>query len=422
MAASHGCSGRQLLQRLNPGTKTFTRGTHRVREPAATLAAVGPLFGRAGITRLANITGLDRIGIPVVVGARPNARVLAQSAGKGITLELATVSAAMEGIELFHAEVAQPAFTTGAYADLAKRYAMLPLGQLPLSRHSIFSPTQIESWTFGSDLMHAQPVGVPLDCVVLPMRSARPFSLFSFQTTSNGLASGNEYVEALAVGLLEVIERDAVEAWRGAAAWFGVPVPRVCLRGVGHFPLVQELLDRFQRAGLRVLVYDCTVDTRVPVFLALLYETTERHVGLAEGSGAHLDPELALVRALTEAAQARGVAIAGARDDRFARDVARVRLTDGRRHLAELESQPCSVDLRERASDAAASFRQDVELLLERLGGIGVDRTIVVDLTLPEFRDVVSVVRVIVPGLDGPGVVRAQPSPRAAMAAGLSGR
>ena len=250
------------------------------------------------------------------------------------------------------------------------------------------------------------------------MRAARPARLFSFQTTSNGVASGCELVEALAVGLLEVVERDAVAASRGAYGWYGKPIPRVRLETAARFPLVQDLLARIERAGVRALVYDCTVDTRVPVFLTLLYDTRERRIGLAEGSGAHLDPELALVRSLTEAAQSRAVAIAGARDDRFGPDLVRVRLTDSRRRIDELEAQPCSVDLAACASVAAPTFREDVARILDRLVHAGFGRAIVVDLTLAEFRETLAVVRVIVPGMDGPGRVRDGPSARVRKLAG----
>jgi YcaO-like protein with predicted kinase domain len=412
MVAARIGGGRQLLRGLTPGRKVVTRGTHRARQPAEMLAAVRPLLALAGITRLANITGLDRIGIPVYVGARPNARILSQSAGKGITLELAELSAAMEGIELFHAEVAQPETMTRPYAELAREHTMVAIDQLPLSRHSLFSPAIAEQWTFGWDLIQSQEVAVPLDCVVLPARTMSLSKLFAFQTTSNGVASGCELVEALAVGLLEVIERDAVAAAKGAAEWFGRPIPRVDLEAVAHYPLARELLEQFEDAGVRALMYDCTVDTRVPVFLTLLYDTRERRIGLAEGSGAHLDPELALVRSLTEAAQSRAVAIAGARDDRFEPDLLRVRLTDSRRRIEELEAQPCSVDLHECTSMAAQTFSEDVACILDQLVHAGFGRAIVVDLTLPEFRETLSVVRVIVPGMDGPGVVRDGPSPR----------
>ena len=107
------------------------------------------------------------------------------------------------------------------------------------------------------------------------------------------------------------------------------------------------------------------------------------------------------------------VAIGGARDDRFGRDVGRGQLTDSRQRILDLEAQPPSVDLRERRSHAATSFEEDLEHLLARLASIGLEQAVVVDLTLPEFRDVLSVVRVIVPGLDGPGFEQGHPSPRA---------
>jgi YcaO-like protein with predicted kinase domain len=415
MVAAGVGGGRQLLRGISlaAARKVVTRGTHRARQPAEMLAAVRPLLATAGVTRLANITGLDRIGIPVYVGARPNARILSQSAGKGITPELAELSAAMEGIELFHAEFANLPTLDQTYAELAREHHVVEVDQLPLSRYSLFSPINAEQWTLGWDLMQSQEVGVPLDCVVLPVRTAAPSKLFSFQTTSNGVASGCELVEALAVGLLEVIERDSVAASKGAAEWFGRPIPRVDLKTAGAYPLAHELLGKLEDGGVQPLVYDCTVDTRVTVFMTLLYDTRERRVGLAEGSGAHLDPELALVRSLTEAAQSRTVAIAGARDDRCEPDLLRIRLTDSRSRIEELESQSCSVDLREYTTVAAATFREDVDCILERLVEAGFRRALALDLTLPEFSETLSVVRVIIPGMDGPGVERYGPSGRA---------
>ena len=57
-----------------------------------------------GITRIANITGLDRLGIPVVMVCRPNSRSIAVSQGKGLTLDAAKASGLMESVETFHAE------------------------------------------------------------------------------------------------------------------------------------------------------------------------------------------------------------------------------------------------------------------------------------------------------------------------------
>ena len=61
-------------------------GTHRLVAPNATLERVRPFMAVMGITRVANVTGLDTIGIPVVMVVRPNSRSLAVSQGKGLNL------------------------------------------------------------------------------------------------------------------------------------------------------------------------------------------------------------------------------------------------------------------------------------------------------------------------------------------------
>ena len=86
------------------GHKAYWAGTHRTVAPAETLARVRPLMPTMGITRIANITGLDRLGIPVVMVCRPNSRSIAVSQGKGLTLDAAKASGLMESVETFHAE------------------------------------------------------------------------------------------------------------------------------------------------------------------------------------------------------------------------------------------------------------------------------------------------------------------------------
>src|SRR6516165_9803382 len=99
-------------------TKRFRRGTHRLVTPSETLARVRPLAARMGITRLGNITGLDRIGIPVAIAVRPNSRSVSVSQGKGLELPQAMASALMEACEGLHAEEIGPV-RIAAYRDIA---------------------------------------------------------------------------------------------------------------------------------------------------------------------------------------------------------------------------------------------------------------------------------------------------------------
>ena len=78
---------------------------YRTDEPEKTLARIEPLTKKAGISRIADITGLDRIGIPVFSSIRPSAETGAISIynGKGLTPTQARISAIMEGIERYSA-------------------------------------------------------------------------------------------------------------------------------------------------------------------------------------------------------------------------------------------------------------------------------------------------------------------------------
>ena len=61
-------------------------------------------MGRCGISRVLDMTGLDRIGIPTFSAVRPDGMVLSISNGKGWTRAAAAVSAIMESIEVEHSE------------------------------------------------------------------------------------------------------------------------------------------------------------------------------------------------------------------------------------------------------------------------------------------------------------------------------
>src|SRR3984893_18822350 len=102
-----------------PLLKRFWQGTHRTADPSETLARVRPHAARMGITRLGNITGLDRIGIPVAVAGRPNSRSVSVSQGKGLELPQAMASALMEACEGFHAEEIE-ACRHAAHSDLSR--------------------------------------------------------------------------------------------------------------------------------------------------------------------------------------------------------------------------------------------------------------------------------------------------------------
>src|SRR5205085_10921946 len=90
-------------------------------------------------------------------------------------------------------------------------------------------------------------------------------------------------------------------------------------------PICRGLIDRIAATGARVFVWD--LGGIIPVVGAAIMEDPRepawRALGFYRGFGAHLVPEIAIARAITEAAQTRVTYIAGGRDDFFAADYAR---------------------------------------------------------------------------------------------------
>lgn len=373
--------------------KGFYRGTQRTAPPEVTLENIRRVAPTVGLTRLADITGLDRIGIPTFAGYRPQAPTLAASAGKGFTSIAAEVSAGMEAVEIWHAENLTMDVTLASHDELGPD--TLPAHLLPLTKNSLFDPTRTEAWVWGWDIIAQRRVAVPYACVSMGNNDFRPTGRWMpFAAGSNGLAGGNHILEAVAAALYEVVERDAIACERVAGTAMD---RRVDLNTVSDH-LVQQLIDQYDAAGVTPYLFDCTVDTNVATYMAVVADRIDPAMGLYRGYGAHLDPYIAMIRALTEAAQARLVLLAGSRDDYFGRDQRLNRFSsDGR--IASLDDLPvrARADVLERA--ATDSFHADIDAVLQRLLDAGLDSAIVVDLSQPELG--IPVARVVVPGLEG---------------------
>ncbi|MCC7054319.1 MAG: YcaO-like family protein [Gemmatimonadaceae bacterium] len=383
---------------VHTARKEFFEGTQRVRAPEETLAIIRPYFRRLGLTRLANITGLDRIGIPTVLSVRPNSPNLSVDAGKGFTLAAAMVSAGMECIERYGVEAPSFPEFTGSWEEVSAEQVTIPFSALPLSKRAILRPTWPLRWTHAWDVAAQRDVAVPSLLVTMDSEATSKGHDNPFKTGSNGLSAGNNFLEALNGGILELIERDAVACQRHAWDVCARAIPRVRLDTITH-PAVCDLLARFRHAGVAAVLFDCTVDTDVPVYMAYLFDERTRHIGIYRGYGAHLDPGIAMVRALTEAVQARLIFIAGSRDDFYRHHYLRLRQSDHEDALARMRAIPETVDARTRASAATPTFEGDVGVLLARLAAVGITQVLAVDLTPPGMD--VSALRVAAPGLEG---------------------
>src|SRR5438128_811065 len=264
-----------------------------------------------GITRLGNITGLDRIGIPVAVAVRPNSRSVSVSQGKGVDLTQAMTSALMEAIEGFHAEEVGEG-RRASYRELATNHCVVD----PRTLCTTGRPFDLDApipWLEGFDLLRQEPCWVPAEIVHTDY--TQPLDGY-FLAGSNGLASGNHPVEAISAAICELVERDAVALWSAsgmlARAQRALDIASVDDSGC------RALLAKYEGAGIAVRLWDVTTDIGIAAFVCDIRDPSsseQDRLHRFQGSGCHPDRAIALIRALTEAAQTRLTYITGIRDD-----------------------------------------------------------------------------------------------------------
>ena len=378
--------------------KQYFHGTHRICAPAETIARLKPLLRTMGITRVANVTGLDRTGIPVVMVCRPNARSVTVSQGKGVTLDAAKASGIMEALEVWHAERVAKPLKLASYAEMRAEHRVADVSTLPRARGSCYSDSLPLLWLEGEDLLGSGSIWVPYELVSANYTLPLPPGSGCFQANTNGLASGNHWLEAVSHGLCEVVERDATTLWKQSS-------PRAQDKRVLDLATVDDaacasVIAQLRAADLQVRIWNTTTDVGIASFVCLVMGGAADQADPEFGAGCHPARHVALLRAVTEAAQARNTYIAGARDDYFS-------------HLYDAASRARRFELCGRLLESAApqclfahvptfdstSLEGDLRWMLARLRAAGIEQVLAVDLTKEAIG--VPVARVIVPGLEG---------------------
>jgi ribosomal protein S12 methylthiotransferase accessory factor len=379
----------------------------RCLTPEATLERIRPHFAALGITRLGEITGLDSLGIPVALATRPNSFSLSVNLGKGRDRASARASAAMEATEIAIAERLPQDGITASLSEMEKSgRTILDLGRIARCQPHRLDPDEPLSWATGHSLFTGAPIAVPWALVGLDHRPGAAAYHDAFEVATDGLASGNLLAEAVLHGLYELVERDAfaqLELMPGQR----LAARRRNVQAVG--PELAQLLDLIARRGLELRLFEMTSDIAIPAYFAILSQA-ELDAGefyafssLCGGCGCHASPERAMIRAVTEAAQARIAMAAGARDDlppshyqpadKFMRETTQDKFgpamrIDGRKPL------------RNSSSWVTTSFGDRILHVLSALARVGIDEAGVVEL--PSGAIDARVARVIVPDLQIP--------------------
>lgn len=291
-----------------------------------------------GMTRLADTTGMDRIGIDTASVVRPGTRdVIWVYSGKGTSRAQARVSAIMEALER----------TCALWPDDPRTVLTThrPGGEC-WSPELFTEPKRNEHgpipWVRGSVLVDRRPVWLPADLVFTGHRppgmvAGGPFAV----RTSNGLGAALDLESAITHALLEIAERDTVSHHELIASHVGVAflAAVAAIAGIETGWLAHEyrddvshsvtveidslpeparvLTEKFQRAGLTLVVKALPNDFGLPTFgAACLEHVTIADVLACAGYATRCDPEDALVGALLELAQTRATDLQGAREDR----------------------------------------------------------------------------------------------------------
>jgi len=358
-----------------------------------------------GITRVASITGLDIIGVPIFTATRPAGRTISINSGKHTNITMARSGAVLEAIEYNTAE--NPPSLDNQTSGVAPWKALkpiLPLSAFPKVRGSIIHedlPTAYETVDILSSSFKGAYAWVPSSLVWMCPRSADPFAHFC--SSSNGLAIGFDALDAMLSALYEVIERDAWSIYTYSQDMCSKIWPRIELKGL-------PLADHLKSKGLEILAYDATTDVGVPVVGAMLFDPTNDKTGMFGGWGCHRDPIVAVERAILEAIQSRARYIAGARDDLMRRSFLIMKQAPQKELIEIIKSHPTAPFF---SKVKPITMDQELIWLVDRLRQAGFLE--IYAKTLAEYKlagNPLTVVRVIVPGLVPPRFDGWQPTPR----------
>jgi len=425
-------------------TTDSSSASTRIKSVEDTLDDIISLCKQIGVTRVSNITYMDKLYIPnysaILPGTEDSIWVYS---GKGTTLAQAKASALMEAIERYSSlsSTYSKGFIQGTHVQLSKSYnkVLHPAEVVEPVNQGYSSKESIIDFLPGFDLLNNEKVLVPAQ-LALSRYSAQSPAIDAFPYShTNGLASGNVLEEAICHALCEVIERDAVSIADLSASFIPYTIlenirnslnetrnatypiasipedkfvddstiyPDVDISEIAdEFEPIKFLVKRFTDVGIPLLIKDITPnDIGVSTFVASSIEWISDNYGyFAKGFGTNPDSRIALIRAITELSQTRAVNIQGARDD-----LKKIKYKQNDEiYKRKWQFIPASSSFSEKNISKTFSeiktfinkdLLDDIKFILNCLKNAGLRRAIIVDLTNPSVG--IPVVRAIVPGLE----------------------
>ena len=401
----------------------------RIKPVEETIKTILPVSSNIGITRLADITNMDILGIPNFSAVLPGTEdYIWVYSGKGPTRMDAKASALMESIERYSSLPSgnRNKMIQGSYKEVSKVSKILHPSNVVEPMILEYDDEMIMDFLSGYDLVNNERILIPAPLALFRYSPKPPaINPFAYHHT-NGLASGNVLEEAICHSLCELIERDAASLAELNASALpynflrtmtkylsdnGLEIdpvdgtefvdddskyPDVDISNIDFKP-ISNLVKKFNDAKIPLIIKDITSPIGVPTFNASSIEwITEDYGYLAEGHGTHPDARIALLRAITEVSQTRAANIQGARDD--LRKISYGNSNSDEKKTWQFMKSKNTIQFSEIKSFIHDDILDDINFILSRLVSNGLKQVIVVDLTNPQI--MIPVVRTIVPGLE----------------------
>lgn len=345
----------------------------RAVRPQTTLRYAKAWAKLAGVHEVRDITAMDCLGVPMFVSERRGAASSTYTFGKGRFPMNSEVGAYMEAIESYFSEpgVARvetrcgwPSELSGVRADCDPileyapkfDYRADPNRALLLARAEDVE-SGVEGWIPAELAFNRAPPDVD-----------KPL----YGSSSNGLASGNTVLEASIHALYELIERDiwSIEFVHNRSA-------QVDHGGLPCY--VRKIVEAAARNGLRLVTRYVPNDYGIPFFAAFLFDPNKLERRLFNGGwGCHHGRGIALMRAVTEAAQSRLAFLHGRREpkrsddplaeaDRMRQQIETVSNTTSSIRFEDIPEQHLATPLAAQWAAAASCLRRVIDRPIYRV-------------------------------------------------------
>ncbi len=293
------CSGGDLLK---SSLKKYTYGQEKACLPEETISLALTRWQNLGfpLPEVLSLEEYDKLGLPVYTCLLPQKFPfpVESTFGKGVTPEQAKASALMELVERFSCFSFLRRFDQGlilTYTEVKDQaipldYLLSPFVSVYREPETLLALKDVPLiWTKAFELIEGKETLLPL-----------PWFYHIYGTT--GWAAGNTVEEAILQALCEIIERHCISQ---------VIEERLCVPTIGpksiESELIKDLLEKLAKAGLEIIIKDFSLDLGLSTIAAIAYDPAPiiPKLKFYATAGTHPNPELALIRALTELAQHR---------------------------------------------------------------------------------------------------------------------